>query len=209
MQVVILANGKFPSHPIPTGILNASKDIVCCDGAVRKLSEYGLLPTAIVGDLDSLSINEQIKFRDRIHFNPDNEINDLTKSVKWCIGMGFQSIQILGATGLSEDHTLGNIGLLASYARMGVTVTMVTDHGILIPMLSSGRLESFVGQKVSIFAMDTNTSIVTKNLLYPICGTRVYELWMGTLNSSLDSWFELDFSPGPLVVYRSHREQLD
>ncbi len=204
MSSVILANGRFPTHQVPLSILIGANNIICCDGAVNNLNKYGLEPTAIVGDLDSLSDDLREKYSDRLFHNSDQQSNDLTKTVNWCIDRGIRAINILAGTGLREDHTLGNIGLLPSYNRMGVEVIMITDYGTLVPLLKGDRLTSYKGQKVSIFSFDSSTIFNSRNLLYPIENMRFNELWKGTLNQSVDDWFELAFESGSVVVFRSH-----
>ena len=49
-EAIILANGEFPEHQIPLEILNLSHNLICCDGAVNKLDEIGVMPTLILGD---------------------------------------------------------------------------------------------------------------------------------------------------------------
>ncbi|MDX9846049.1 MAG: thiamine diphosphokinase [Tenuifilaceae bacterium] len=205
MSTVILANGRFPSHSIPLGMLNNASRIVCCDGSVENLESIGIKPTAIVGDLDSVPENLKLKYADRIFFNPDQNTNDLTKAILWCKERDYKSITILAGTGKRDDHTIGNIGLLPSYAQLGVEVKMVTDFGTFIPLLTSTKLESFAGQQVSIFSFTNATRLTTHNLKYPIEGTTLPEPWMGTLNQSLGDYFELEFEPGPLVVFATHQ----
>jgi thiamine pyrophosphokinase len=204
MSTVILANGRFPTHNVPLSILNSASNIICCDGAVNNLDRYGLEPTAIVGDLDSLSEDLRVKYSYRLFHDSDQQSNDLTKTVKWCIERGIKALNILAGTGLREDHTLGNIGLLPSYTRMGIEVKMITDYGTLVPLLKGERLTSFKGQKVSIFSFENSTVFRSKNLMYPIEGMKFNELWEGTLNQSLDDWFELIFETGSVVVFRAH-----
>ena len=56
--VVILANGNFPTHPVPLQTLQGAKTIICCDGAAESLINSGRTPDIIIGDLDSLSEEE-------------------------------------------------------------------------------------------------------------------------------------------------------
>lgn len=204
LKTVILANGKFPEHQIPLFYLKDAEVLVCCDGSVGKLIEFGIKPTAIVGDLDSLSDELKAKFADRVFHNPDQNTNDLTKAVDWCLLNNYKQVKILGATGLREDHTLGNIGLLSSYATKGVDAEMVTDYGTFTPLLKSTKLKSYKGQAVSIFSQSNTTNITTNKLEYPIVNGQLTELWMGTLNRSLGNWFEVNFSNGSLIVFRAH-----
>ncbi|HPD96146.1 MAG TPA: thiamine diphosphokinase [Tenuifilaceae bacterium] len=202
MNAVILANGKFPEHLIPLSKLFAAKTLVCCDGAIEHLDNLSITPTVLIGDLDSVNGRLKAKYQQIILHDPDQYTNDLTKAVKWCVDKKIKTVVIVGATGKREDHTLGNIGLLVKYANMGVDCEMITDTGVIKPYLKSVRLKSFVGQQVSIFSSNNSTVISTKNLMYPIENRSIPEWWMGTLNESLGDWFELNFEPGPLVVYQ-------
>ncbi|HPE19696.1 MAG TPA: thiamine diphosphokinase [Tenuifilaceae bacterium] len=203
MKTVILANGKFPKHQTPLRRLNEADVIVCCDGATANLIKFGLEPTAIVGDLDSLSEELKEKFRNRLFHNPDQNTNDLTKATLWCEANGYKNITILGATGLREDHTLGNIGLLTSYATRGLNVEMVTDYGVFTPICRTTKFQSFLGQAVSVFSQNNETLVSTKNLEYPINKGKLTEYWMGTLNRSLGDWFEVELDAGSLIIFQS------
>jgi thiamine pyrophosphokinase len=196
---VIVADGAFPQHEIPLGYLKNAERIVCCDGSAQNLLQYGLKPDAIVGDLDSLTDDLARVFADRIYLDENQDTNDLTKAVSWCSDMGFKDIVIVGATGKREDHTIGNISLLAEYVR-DLNVIMVTDTGILQPFLKSSAISSFPGQQVSIFSIDPETKVTSGGLRYPLSGTKIENWWCATLNESLGNSFSLDFT-GRLIVY--------
>ena len=84
-DTVILANGDFPNHPIPLGLLRDAVRIVCCDGAAAKLQAFGLMPTRIVGDLDSLTEELRQKYADRIAPVSEQSTNDLAKAFRFCV----------------------------------------------------------------------------------------------------------------------------
>lgn len=205
MPTVILANGQFPTHPIPLAIIKNASRIVCCDGSVQYLEAIGLKPSAIVGDLDSVTECLKQKYSDRIFFNPDQDTNDLTKAIHWCKERNYTQITILAGTGKRDDHTLGNIGLLPSYVKLGLAVKMVTDYGVFTPLISDTKINSFEGQQVSIFSFNNATLITTHNLKYPIVNKPLPEPWMGTLNQSLGNQFTLEFAPGPIIVFQTHK----
>jgi len=196
---VIVADGTFPTHEIPLGYLRKAKRIVCCDGSAQSLIEYGMQPDAIVGDLDSLDDELVTRYADRIFLDENQDTNDLTKAVSWCSEMGYKDIIIVGATGKREDHTIGNISLLAEYIR-DLNVIMVTDSGIFRPYLKSSVIDSFPGQQISIFSIDPETEVTSKGLRYPLSGTRIRNWWFATLNESLEDKFYLEFE-GRIIVY--------
>jgi thiamine pyrophosphokinase len=197
---VIVADGTFPQHNIPLEYLKNARRIVCCDGSAQNLILTGMQPDAIVGDLDSLNDELANRFADRIYLDESQETNDLTKAVSWCGDMGYKDIVIIGATGKREDHTLGNISLLAEYAQ-GMNVIMVTDTGILWPFLKSSSISSFPGQQVSVFSIDPGTEVTSTGLRYPLNRTKITNWWFATLNESLGDSFSLEFVRGRLIVY--------
>lgn len=203
-RVIVVANGKFPEHDIPLSILSEANILVCCDGAIVNLTNKGYTPNAIVGDLDSLTNEYRIKFANILFHDPDQNTNDLTKAIKWCLDRNLVEVDIIGATGLREDHTLGNIGLLPMYARIGLDVRMLTDNGFFVPILHSTIIKSYVGQQVSIFSPNNSTKITTENLKYPIIDSSLPEYWMGTLNESIAETFMLEFNPGPLILFQKY-----
>ena len=111
-EAVILANGEYPSHPLPLQMLENAEFVVCCDGAANEYILRGHTPDVIIGDGDSLSPEYKELFSPIVHQIADQETNDQTKAVHFLQKKGFRRIAIVGATGKREDHTLGNISLL-------------------------------------------------------------------------------------------------
>lgn len=197
---VIVADGTFPQHEIPLGYLKNAKRIICCDGSAQNLVLAGMQPDAIVGDMDSLNDELAKRFADRIFMDKNQDINDLTKAVSWCSKMGYKDIVIVGATGKREDHTLGNISLIADYMKI-VNVIMVTDTGIFRPLLKSSAISCFTGQQVSIFSLDSETEVTSQGLHYPLNRTRITSWWCATLNEATGDSFSVEFNNGRLIVY--------
>jgi thiamine pyrophosphokinase len=199
-DTVVLADGAFPQHEIPLTILKSASRIICCDGSAGSLVSFGLEPLAIVGDCDSIDPEIIDRYADRIFRDDDQEINDLTKAVRWCYDSGFKDIVILGATGKREDHTLGNISLIAEYAQL-INVRMITDTGIFYPALKSSRFDSCPGQQVSIFSIDPETEITSSGLKYPLEKRKLTNWWEATLNEAAGNSFELKFGRGKVIVF--------
>jgi thiamine pyrophosphokinase len=204
-KTVIVADGTFPEHEIPLGYLRNAEKIICCDGSAKNLINAGYIPEAIVGDMDSLSNDLANRFADRIFADDDQETNDLTKAVNWCKESGYNDLVIVGATGKREDHTIGNISLLAEYIRE-VNVMMVTDTGIFLPILKSCEISSFPGQQVSIFSIDPETQITTIGLRFPLNNNRVKNWWAATLNEATGTSFEIIFKGGPLILFLKFKD---
>ena len=208
-MTVILANGEFPSHPVPLGLLDSAERVVCCDGAAARLVRHGREPDFVVGDMDSLPRDLMSRLGDRAIRFPGQDDNDLAKAFRFCIGRGWRRISILGATGLREDHSIGNIGHLFDFAAIAPEVEMVTDYGVFAPVTpgkAARRFSSFPGQQVSIFAGNAETIVTSGGLHWPLSGTVLSSLWGGTLNMCDGDSFEIGCEGAPALVFRTHRD---
>jgi thiamine pyrophosphokinase len=202
--VVIVANGCFPQHAIPLKALQEAGTIVCCDGAVKKIVEHGLKPACIVGDMDSISPLHAAQYARILYPSAEQETNDLTKAVHLCHAHSVKKVCIVGATGERDDHSIGNIALLADYATLLSEVEMLTDSGRFTPLLTSATLESYAGQQVSVFCLTPHLRINSEGLKYPLRDVLFDSWWKGTLNEALDARFRILFESGKVILFRTY-----
>lgn len=200
---VVVANGSFPTTATALELLRQAKVIIACDGATEALHRKGYTPRAIIGDLDSLPPELARLYAGRLHQVIDQEINDLTKAVRFAREAGHREVLILGATGLREDHTLGNISLLMEYAGWFRRVEMVSDYGRFTPLMASATLESVPGQQVSLFSLAPGGLLTTEGLKWPLQRRALTAWWQGTLNEATGHEFTLTLSEeARVMVYR-------
>ncbi len=201
-EIVILADGEFPTHAIPLEKLKNASMIVCCDGAAAKLLSCNITPNFIVGDMDSLDLPLIERYTNIIIKSDCQQTNDLTKAFNHSLTLNPSRIIILGATGLREDHTLGNISLLSDYSLISnVNVELWTNSGRFIPVNSGGIFYAAKGSQVSIFALDCNIKMSSRGLKYPLDDVIFDSWWRGTLNECLDEAFELIFDKGRVLLF--------
>ncbi len=202
-KVVILANGLFPKAQQGLDLLKAADQLICCDGAADKLIAKGMSPHVIVGDMDSLSGEVREQYASIIIQSNDQESNDLTKAVHYCIEKGYSSVSILGATGMREDHTLGNISLMLEYYPR-IEVQIISDYGIFFLVRSGEQVRSKLGEKISFFSIDNRVSVSSTGLLYQLNDLRLSNWYRATLNEATADQFTLNFeSDLPLIVYKA------
>lgn len=202
-KTIILANGAFPQHRVPLSFLHSADRIICCDGAIINLLQIGLEPDYIVGDLDSISEMLKKRFASILFHNPDQETNDLTKAVQFCIQNNWKRITILGATGKREDHTLGNLSLLINYMDEA-QVQLLTDYGVFNPQKENSVYQSYPGEQISIISLTPETLFSSKHLLYSLDERMLTSWWQGTLNEALQSSFSIDMDKGNALVFREY-----
>ena len=204
---VILADGDFPNSPVPLEILKKASFVVCCDGAAASLAGLGIIPDAIVGDLDSLPEKFKAHFSDRLVHVRDQETNDLTKAFNFCCAQNRKNIVILGATGKREDHTLGNLSLLAEYSKTVPDISCVTNYGVFKVVTKSGIFPSFAGQQISIISLVPGAVVSSENLKYPLNNLTLKYWWQATLNEAQGESFSLAFDDDvQLLLFQEHKK---
>ena len=200
-SVVILANGKFPTHPLPLRILRVAKTIICCDGAVNNLETIGKVPDFIIGDMDSIATDLKDKYADIIISMSDQAENDLRKAISWAEENNVTNTAIVGASGKRDDHSLANIFTLLQYPSK-LEMTIYTDYGKFSVMKGEQKFDSFKGQQVSLFSADQNIEITSTHLKYNLNNKSLSNIYCGSLNESLNEVFTISISHGKILVYQ-------
>jgi len=211
MRVAILAAGDFPTRPEPMASLHEADFVVCCDSAYATLHTINYpLPTnfIVIGDGDSLPVSDKDALGDRYLQVDEQDYNDLHKAMLWATThypLSTTHFTIVGATGKREDHTLGNIAYLVTFAEEypGIELEMLTDYGRLCALRGRRRFDSFPRQQVSIFAMDADAAVTSQGLRWQLTDFRPARWWQATLNEATGNEFTLD-TDGWMVVFQTY-----
>lgn len=196
-EAVVLANGDYPTNPLPMKVLAEAPYVICCDGGADEYIQQGHVPDVIIGDGDSLSEENREKYKHILHRLSDQETNDQTKAVNFLLSQGKRRIAIVGATGKREDHTLGNLSLLIDYMRAGADVRTYTDYGVFIPCRDTCTFPCHPGQQVSIINF-TAHGLHGKGLVYPLSDFTNW--WQGTLNECTNTEFTIEAEGEYLIM---------
>jgi len=201
-SVAILADGEVPCHPMPRGILASAATLICCDGAYVKARALGREPDFVVGDGDSLDAASRATLGARFVHVAEQETNDLMKAFRFARATcAPTSVAILGACGLREDHTLGNIFRLPAMAAEVDEVVLFSEAGRFDVVRGARTFPCTAGDAVSVFAPEPATHATSEGLVWPLAGVDLAPLWSGTLNRAAGTSFTVA-ADRPLLVYR-------
>lgn len=192
MKTVILAAGDFPKRDgAAWNLLAAAKRVICCDSAADAYRRrFKRDPDFTVGDLDSV----RGKFKSTVH-DPDENVNDLGKAIRFARSRGWNDLVITGASGKREDHTLGNF-----FRALSEMVPVVSDYGIFRPVCGKASFKTVKGAGVSVFAPDPATVMTSKGLRWALDGVKFDNLFRATLNRAVSGRFTVT-SDRPVGVY--------
>ena len=208
-MIVLLANGAAPRHPIPRRILAEADQLVCCDGALAAARVLGREPDFVVGDGDSISPADRAALGDRFVHIAEQDTNDLAKAFRFVrtrapLPSDALRIAILGATGLREDHSLGNVFRLVDFTNTVPDTVLYTDTGTFEVVRGGRTFAARPGEAVSVFAPVPDTEVSSIGLEWPLGGVSLADLWAGTLNRTTGPSFTLRTDGKPILVYRPY-----
>ena len=200
---IILANGQYPSHLSALNKLHTAGTIICTDGSANKLLENGLTPNVIIGDMDSTTV-DQNSFKGLYVKIIDQENTDLDKAFEWCKLNNLSPLTVLGTSQLREDHTIGNLILLANYSDE-LDINFVTDYFTITCHHGKRSFTSFKQQLVSIVPVEDIQSITTEGLEFPLIDEPFPLSSRGISNRATGHQFIIT-SSGKIWVFRSHSD---
>ena len=200
---IILANGQYPSHPTALNKLHAAGTIICTDGSANKLLENGLTPNVIIGDMDSITVGQN-SFKGLYVKISDQDNTDLDKAFEWCKLNNLSPLTVLGTSQLREDHTIGNLILLANYSDE-LDINFVTDYFTITCHHGKRSFTSFKKQLVSIVPVEDMQSITTEGLEFPLIDEPFPLSSRGISNRATGHQFIIT-SSGKIWVFRSHSD---
>jgi thiamine pyrophosphokinase len=202
-RALVIANGEPPKKQRLQALAREANVIVCADGGANTSLKYGVVPDAIVGDLDSIHAEALVKYhRVPTYEDRDDETTDLEKAISWAIKSKYDHITVVGASGARLDHTIGNLSVLPKFYPDAI-IRFVDDFGELWYVGRELEFEAKKGDVVSLIPLNRCEEIVTVGLRYALEGETL-ELGVreGTSNVVVSSPVKIKVKKGQLLLYK-------
>jgi thiamine pyrophosphokinase len=210
-RVVIFVNGRIP-HLEQVGSLIRPDDVIfAADGGSHHVLSLGLVPSMVVGDLDSLSDRDRRQLEaaksEFWSFSRDKDETDFELALNHAISAGYTEILVIAALGNRLDQTLGNLALLTSPSLAGLDVRM--DDGVdqVWFIRTQARVDGYPGDIVSLIPWgEVVTGITTHGLRWPLNAETLYpSKTRGLSNVLLDETATISVEGGLLLVVHSRQ----
>ncbi|MCI9680773.1 MAG: thiamine diphosphokinase [Lachnospiraceae bacterium] len=215
MRALIVSGGRID----PDFALSFCKDkkfdaVIGVDSGLGFLYEYGITPTHIVGDFDSVrpGLEEYYRSREDIEirrFNPVKDSTDTQIAIELALELKCGSIVILGGTGSRLDHVLGNIQSMMLAKTAGADCVMVDEHNRirLIGEDTVLRRDSQYGRFVSLIPLTTQAEGVDlTGFKYPLRNhtfTSTGSAGLGVSNEIVEAEALIRIKSGVLILIES------
>lgn len=170
---MIFANGILPDLEAARALLTSGSLLIAADGGARHLGALGLRPDVLIGDLDSLSMEEVEAYRQQgvqIHqYKPEKDETDLELALLYAARTGCSRLRIVAGLGGRFDQSLANLFLLSLPELAHLDVRL--DDGLEEVMLIRDEV-TLTGQADDIVSLlplgGPALGVVTSGLRYPL-----------------------------------------
>ncbi len=216
-RALIFINGDLPNLDAARQIIGPDNLIIAADGGTRHALALGLIPSVVIGDLDSLdSANRRVLEENRveiIEYPKDKDETDIELALAYAIDMGCQQICLVAALGGRLDHTLGNLSLLSNESLAGLDVRI--NDGVEEAFFIRGHAEEYkqaeirgrIGDVVSLIPWGNPvTGIHTKGLRWPLSDETLYShKTRGISNELIADLAEIQIESALLLVIHTRK----
>lgn len=159
MRVIIFVNGDLPNPDAARKLLRDDDFIIAADGGTRHALKLGLIPSVIIGDLDSLDSVNLPADVEVLQYPADKDETDLELALLYARERAFDEILLIGALGGRLDQTLGNLSLLGDSVWDGIDVRL--DDGVEEVFFArhQAQVEGRIGEVVSLIPWHADVRI--------------------------------------------------
>lgn len=205
MRTVIFANGKIENLDLLKGILHQGDYLIAADGGLRHLQALGKVPHLLVGDLDSVSMEDVLGLEARgveiRRFPTEKDQTDLELAILAAVDLGTPCIIIAGGLGGRIDQTLANINLLLMPELQNVEVSIDDGRDELFLITHHAFIHGRPGDRISLIPLNRPASgINTKGLLYKLRNETLFpERSRGISNKMKKDTAEISLASGVLL----------
>lgn len=152
----------------------SSPVLVCADGGARYAAAAGVVPAAVIGDMDSIDVELLAYYESRgstvIRYPVSKDETDTELALRYALSLEPEEIRLYAALGGRIDHTLANVSLLSSSMLRRVDTRIIDDRGELFAVDDRAVVRGSTGQTVSLLPLTTEVSGITlEGFKYPLC----------------------------------------
>lgn len=192
LKALLVLNGNIGSLKKLESLGRKFDFILCADGGANYCLKASLMPSLVIGDLDSISketLNQIYELNIPIKkFPTKKDKTDAELSLDYLISEGFKDITLIGSIGNRIDHTLANLLLLTKLNKKGIQGRIVDNNNIIYLVDKELILNKEKDSFLSIIPITNTGAIVTlKGFEYELESTVIdFGSTFGVSNKILD-----------------------
>ena len=170
-SALLVANAPLIWHPRLAALAASADPLLAADGGANHLARIGLRPSAVIGDLDSISAEIRAWLgEDCMVHRPEQDRTDLEKALEYAFAeIAVDRLIVLAALGGRTDHDIGNLGQLAGRA-MGERLVFETEDQRVLAVTGEANLDATPGETWSFWTFDPSVRVDIEGVRWPVAG---------------------------------------
>ncbi len=199
-NLLIIANGQSENKTFIKTCAKKADFILALDGGADTALKAGIMPSLVIGDLDSISTKAKNKIdKEKLLKVARQDNTDLEKGLDFARYLKVPNITIICAQGGRLDFTLSNFSSVFNYIDK-TQIIFKTSTCDIYPIKKSTKFTCPKGAKISLIPMGTTKNLTLKNLKYTLQNATFKIGQTAVSNIALKNNFEIAFTNGQLLV---------
>lgn len=202
-HALLIGNGEPVRADILHRLAQTADFILAADGGADKAMAAGIVPDAVIGDLDSVSQKAKLQLgAEKLLFINNQNNTDLEKALDFLASQHYKTCTICGFSGGRLDFTLGNFLSVYPYVNK-LNICFVGEGWTIYPLTHSRAFACPKNARVSLIPLKTCTGVTLKGLKYPLKNARLSWTHAGRSlsNQTTGKRFQVSLQTGYMLVY--------
>lgn len=192
-RLVIVGGGSVETDLLRS-VAKDAEGLVGADSGADTIMAAGLVPNAVIGDMDSVADRAGFPAGTRVIPLAEQDTTDFEK----CLYSTRAPITVaIGMTGGRFDHTLAALHAVARHAASR-RIVLLDEHDLALGVSGSLRFAMRPGERVSIYPLGRTEFSSSTGLLYPLEGLVMEQgSSIGTSNAATADIVTINVATGP------------
>mgnify|MGYP003890520847 FL=1 len=165
------------------------------DGGADHLLAHGIIPSAVIGDLDSISDAARTAFANLLHHISEQDTVDFEKALT---NISAPLIYALGFAGGRLDHTLAVLHVMGRHLETPVILLSADDASAIVPAQGI-LLHLSIGTRVSLMPL-ADARVDATGLKWPIIDQAMHPMHFTSPSNAVAEETVQIHAMGPVVV---------
>lgn len=172
MKIAVILNGEKITNLARKKMILEADLVIAADGGINICRFLGIMPDILIGDMDSLGVENYKVLSNSlevIKLDPKKDATDGEFAIELAVTRGASEIMIFAAFGDRIDHSLANIFMAAKYLSKDLSISLIGNNAIAYYSIGDISLTTKIGKTVSLIPLtDEVCGVCTCGLEYSL-----------------------------------------
>jgi len=205
-KAIIIGSGQKPNKKALNYLIKKGvTEIIAADGGADHLRKLKIIPSAIMGDFDSIRSKSREYYGDKCVFISISrqDDTDIEKALKYIIENEYTEVYLFSVTGKRLDHTFCNLSFLIKY-QSKIHIKIIDKLQYIAAYNKDVEFPTVPNEIISFYGITELTKITTEGLEYPLTEAILpFGVRDSTSNVALSECIKFKIKDGSIIIFRN------